>query len=402
MTDEDAGARRRVLFVQSVPHAHHPRHHYRLAAALSEAGYDVTTLAPPDLAPGQVDAVPVEHLPSRRSRLTRMASGPLSVLAAARRRPAVVHVVSLDLLPWAALLRVFRRCRVLYDSNEEYDTYMLIKEWLPRPVRPLLQRIVRWAEPWLAARLDAATTALPATQAKFERAGVRSVLVRNFPPASLADGCDRGTEFAYDVLLGGSLPDDQIPILADTAARLRARRGGVRWLVAARSYGEREQRMLEDALVGAGVRDAFTLRYNVPFVEMRGLMASSRVGFVLYPTAVNYSARIPIRIFEYMACGLPFVASDLETTAAFTREHEAATLVEAGDAEGYARALDALLSDPAEQERMSAAGRRAAREHYNWGVESRKLVDLYAGLIGPPNVRRSPSARLTGGVQPSA
>ena len=313
-----------------------------------------------------------------------------------------MHVVSLDLLPWAALLRLTGRCRVLYDSNEEYDTYMLIKEWLPRPLRPLLQRIVRWAEPWLAARLDAATTALPATQAKFEAARVRSVLVRNFPPASLADGCDRGPRFAYDVLLGGSLPDDQVPILAATAARLRALRGDVRWLVAARSYGEREQRTLEDALRDAGVRDAFALRYNVPFVEMRGLMASSRVGFVLYPTAVNYSARIPIRIFEYMACGLPFVASDLETTAAFTRDHGAATLVEAGDAEGYARALDALLSDPAEQERMSAAGSRAAREHYNWDVESRKLVELYGELVGPPNVRRSASARLTSGVQPSA
>ena len=383
---EPAGvpARRRVLFVQSVPHAHHPRHHYRLAAALGEAGYDVTTLAPRDLSPGQVDAVPVEYLPPRRGRLARMTSAPLTVLAAARRRPMVVHVVSLDLLPWAVLLRLLRRCVVLYDSNEEYDSMMLIKEWLPAPSRRLLGRLVRWAEPWLAGRLDSATTALPATQEKFSRAGVRSVLVRNFPPLSLTENGLPGGERRYDVLLGGSLPDDQIPLLAATAAELERLRPGVRWLVAARSYGEREQRMLETALEEEGVRDLFEVRYNVPFTEMQAVMAASAVGFVLYPTDVNYGARIPIRIFEYMASGLPFVASDLPTTAAFTRGRGVAELVAAGEPVAYAGALAALLDDPERQASMSARGPVLAREEYNWQRESRKLVDLYRSLVGPP------------------
>jgi glycosyltransferase involved in cell wall biosynthesis len=372
-----------VLFVQSVPHAHHPRHHYRLAAALGEAGYDVTTLAPPDLSPGQVDAVPVEYLPPREGRLARMTSAPLTVLAAARRRPMVVHVVSLDLLPWAVILRLVRRCVVLYDSNEEYDSMMLIKEWLPAPSRRLLGRFVRWAEPWLAKRLDAATTALPATHEKFARAGVRSVLVRNFPPLSLTQDGLPG-EHRYDVLLGGSLPDDQIPLLAATAAELERMRPGVRWLVAARSYGEREQRMLDAALKEEGVRERFDVRYNVPFAEMKAMMSASAIGFVLYPGDVNYGARIPIRIFEYMASGLPFVASDLPTTAEFTRGRGVAELVAAGDPVAYARALAGLLDDPERQASMSARGPVLAREEYNWQRESGKLVDLYQSLVGPP------------------
>ncbi len=376
--------RRRVLIVQSVPHAHHPRHHYRLAAALGEAGYDVTTLAPPDLSPGQVDAVPVEYLPPRRGRLARMTSAPLTVLAAARRRPMVVHVVSLDLLPWAVLLRLLRRCVVLYDSNEEYDSMMLIKEWLPPRSRRLLARLVRWAEPWLAARLDAATTALPATQEKFARAGVRSVLVRNFPPLSLTRDGSPGGDHRYDVLLGGSLPDDQIPLLAATAAELERLRPGVRWLLAARSYGEREQRLLEAALEEQRVRERFEVRYNVPFAEMKAMMTASAIGFVLYPADTNYGARIPIRIFEYMASGLPFVASDLPTTAEFTRGRGVAELVAAGDPVAYARALAALLDDPERQASMSARGPVLVREEYNWQRESRKLVDLYQSLIGPP------------------
>jgi glycosyltransferase involved in cell wall biosynthesis len=377
-------ARRRILVVGSVPHAHHPRHHYRLAAALGDAGYDVTTLAPQDLSPGQVDAVPVEYLPPREGRLRRMTSGPATVLAAARRKPVAVHVVSLDLLPWAALLRLTRRCRVLYDSNEEYDSMMLIKEWLPAWVRPLLGRLVGWAEPALARTLDAATTALPATQRKFERHRVNSVLVRNFPPASLTEDVVRGPEFTHDVLIGGSIPEDQIPLLAGTAAALEAKGVEVRWLVAARSYGPRERQLLESAVDGAGVRHRFDLRYNLPFAAMKGIMAGSRIGFVLYPSDVNYSARIPLRIFEYMAAGLPFVASDLATTSEFTRGRGVADLVPAGDVQAYADAIAALLADPQRQEEMSRRGPVLARTEYSWARESGKLVGLYRGLVGPP------------------
>ena len=89
--------------------AHHPRHHYRLAKALADAGFDVTTWRPRDLEPeGHVDAVPVRYLPTRKGRLARMTSAPLTMLAAARLRPDVVCAVSLDLLPWAVLLRTDR------------------------------------------------------------------------------------------------------------------------------------------------------------------------------------------------------------------------------------------------------------------------------------------------------
>jgi len=381
-----SAARRRVLFVGSVPAAHHPRHHHRLAAALGEAGYDVTTLTPPDLTrEGQLDAVPVEYLPTRRGRLQRMLSGPLTILAAARRRPACVHVVSLDLLPWAALLRLSRRCAVLYDSNEEYASMMLIKEWLPAWARPALERATAWAEPFLARRVDAATTALPATQEHFVRSGVRSVLVRNFPPASLAEPVTRCPEFRWDVLVGGSLPEDQIPLLAETTAALeRMDLPALRWLVAARNYGPRERKLLETALAGAGVQDRFELRYNVPFAEMKAIMDASRIGFVLYPSDVNYGARIPLRIFEYMARGLPFVASDLETTSHYTRGRGVAELVPAGDPEAYAEAIAALLRDPERQQEMSRRGPALARDEYNWQRESAKLIALYEEVLGPP------------------
>ena len=141
---------RRVTFVQSSRAPHHPRHHYRLAAAVGGAGYDARTLAQPDRRPGHPDAVPVEYLPIRRGRLGRMASGPLTMLRVHRGDPALVYVVSLDLLPWAAILKKLTGVAVLYDSSEHYDEYMMSKEYLPLRLRRVLRRLVFHLEPWLA------------------------------------------------------------------------------------------------------------------------------------------------------------------------------------------------------------------------------------------------------------
>jgi len=382
------GRRQMVVVVQSSRMAHHPRHHYRLAAALGEAGLHAVMLAQPDLGEGYADAVPVEYLPVRRGRLGRMLSGPLTTWRAARMRPDAIHVVSLDLLPWAALLRRLRPRgpAVLYDSNEEYDQDMLTKEWLPEWARPLLHRVVHRLEPWLARQLDAATTAVPATQDKFARAGVRSVLVRNFPPAAVASAVERNGRFTHDILVGGSLLDDLIPTLADTAARLRELgHGDARWLVAARNYTDRERRRLETALEERGVRAAFDLRYNLPFTEMPRLMSCTRIGFVLFK-----GVAAPQRTFEYMACGMPFVASDLPWVSTYLAGTGVGDLAD-DDPASYAAALAGLLEDPARQREMTERGPALVRESFSWEREAEGLVRLYDDLLGAPP-RTTPEA----------
>jgi glycosyltransferase involved in cell wall biosynthesis len=371
--------------------AHHPRHHYRLAATLREAGFDVVMLAQPDLGDGHADAVPVAYLPVRKGRAGRMLSGPLTMWRAARMRPDAIHVVSLDLLPWAVLLRRLRPRgpAVLYDSNEEYDQDMLTKEWLPAWARPLLHRVVAVLEPWLARRLDAATTAVPATQDKFARARVRSVLVRNFPPAGVVSAVERNGRYTHDVLVGGSLLDDLIPVLADTARELQALGAGdVRWLVAARNYTDRERRLLERALEERGVRDAFDLRYNVPFTEMPALMSCSRIGFVLFK-----GVAAPQRMFEYMSCGMPFVASDLPWVSTYLAGTGAGDLAE-DDPRAYARAIARLLGDAERRRAMSERGPELVRDRFSWEREAQGLVRLYEDVVGAgaPGAPEAPGA----------
>jgi glycosyltransferase involved in cell wall biosynthesis len=374
----------RVVLLQSSHAAHHPRHHHRFAAALAAAGHDVTTMAQPDLEGGHLDAVPVRYLPRRRNRLTRMLSGPLTVARALRLRPSVLTVVSLDLLPWAVLARLLRRdLVVLYDSNEQYDLYVEIKDWIPGFARRPIAAVVRWLEPRLAARLDAVTTAVPATQDKFRSAGARTTLVRNLPPAVLLEQQRRTDAFAYDVLVGGSLPPAQVRFVAETAARLEALLGRpARWIVVVRHLQAGDQDLVEATLRQHGVRDQVTLLHDRPFDEVRALAAESAVAFAPYPGDAHYRVALPIRVFEYMAWGMPFVTSDLPTLADLVGAERAGLLVDPGDCEGYARALAELLEDPTRARRLGENGRRAVRRGLTWESEASRLVALYGSLAG--------------------
>jgi glycosyltransferase involved in cell wall biosynthesis len=377
----------RVVFLQSSHAAHHPRHHFRLAAALADAGYDVLTMAQPDLADGHRDVVPLRYLPRRRNRLMRMLTGPLTVARALRARPDVLTVVALDLLPWAVLARALRRnLVVVYDSNEQYDFLVEIKEWLPRRARRPVAKLVRALEPWFGARLDAVTVAVPATYAKFRTAGARTILVRNLPPRALADDPPRRDDFAYDVLVGGSLPPAQLPLLADTAAALRQRLDRpARWVVAARHFADDDAALLDALLDERGVRGDVTLLRDRPFDEVRNLAAASAVAFAPYLGDPHYRVALPIRLFEYMAWGIPFVTSELPAFEALLDGAEVGAFVRPCDIQGYADALAAFITDTNVARELGQNGRRVVESRLNWEREAGALVGLYGELaMGAP------------------
>lgn len=368
----------RILIVQNSRMAHHPRHHYRFGGALAEAGYDVAMLSQPDMGNAQfVDAVPVRLLPVRSGRLARMASGPVTVWRATRLRPDAIHVVTLELLPWALLAKLLTKTVVVYDSNEEYDRDMLDKEWLPRPLRPLVSRIVAKLEPAFGRRLDAVTTAVPATHEKFVRAGARTVQLWNYPPVAMVPKVVRGTRSVVDVLVAGTISDDLKQELADTAAELERRRGRpTTWRVVMRNADDGDLARMEALLTARGVRERFELVTNEPFTAMHAHLADARIGFILFR-----GCAVPQRIFEYMAAGLPFVISDLPWVSEVVDEDVG--LLATAEPSAYAATLARLLDDPELQTRMTTVGPDRVRARYTWERESQKLVDLYREFIGP-------------------
>ena len=88
-------------------------------------------------------------------------------------------------------------------------------------------------------------------------------------------------------------------------------------------------------------------------------------------------------VLEGMSARLPVVASRLPGFELVMRDGVDGLMVNrADDEEGFAAALDQLLTDPAMGRRMGAAGRRRALSTFSWPVVVDALEALYEELLG--------------------
>ena len=92
-----------------------------------------------------------------------------------------------------------------------------------------------------------------------------------------------------------------------------------------------------------------------------------------YPAGDHYFS--PLKVYEYLAAGLPVVASAIGTIPQMLGGGELGVLVPAGDVAALAEALDALAADPQRRARLGRAAREAAVAEHDWRRRCRDLLE---------------------------
>ena len=107
------------------------------------------------------------------------------------------------------------------------------------------------------------------------------------------------------------------------------------------------------------------------------LIAASDVCILSLKKADVNAEIIPVRLLEFMACGKPVAAAASGETARLIAESGAGEAVPQGDGAALARAIRALMDDPARRGRMGESGRRFVLERY---TRERTAADCLALL----------------------
>lgn len=95
-------------------------------------------------------------------------------------------------------------------------------------------------------------------------------------------------------------------------------------------------------------------------------MAGTAIGVAPYPAMDTDSDQYfsPLKVYEYMAAGLPVVASRVGQLPEIMGESE--YLVPPSDPEALAEALDALVANPVERALVGSDNRRQAEREHSW------------------------------------
>ena len=81
-----------------------------------------------------------------------------------------------------------------------------------------------------------------------------------------------------------------------------------------------------------------------------------------------------------MASSIPVVASDFPLWREIVENNECGLCVDPLNPKAIGEAIQYLIDNPAQAERMGGNGRKAVESKFNWPVEEEKLLDLYKGL----------------------
>ena len=127
-------------------------------------------------------------------------------------------------------------------------------------------------------------------------------------------------------------------------------------------------------------RRASLLAPAVPTDDVVRWAAGADVGLALIQNvSLSYFLSLPNKLFEYVAAGLPVVASDFPELRGVVEGRGLGVVCPPDDRDAIARAIAWTLDDPERHARLRAAARAAAAE-LTWDRESRILVELVGRL----------------------
>ena len=121
----------------------------------------------------------------------------------------------------------------------------------------------------------------------------------------------------------------------------------------------------------------------------RDLIAQAKVGLVLFQRSPSHIDALPTKMFEYMAAGVPVIASDFPLWREILTRFDCGLLVDETSPEAIATAVARYAEEPSLLERHSANARSAALSVLNWTAEGENLVELYDFLTIPSMSRRA-------------
>jgi glycosyltransferase involved in cell wall biosynthesis len=174
--------------------------------------------------------------------------------------------------------------------------------------------------------------------------------------------------------LGTLKPWHGTSLLVEAAARLVARRRPIELLIIG-DGPERANLVLQAEKLGVTAQLRFT--GAVDPADVPQFLAAMDIGVAPYPNLAGFYFS-PLKFLEYMAAGLPIVASRTGAIPDLLDSGRYGTLVAPDDAAALADALDALIKDPQPAFARAARARRHCLKERSWdGIASRTLAAAY-------------------------
>jgi glycosyltransferase involved in cell wall biosynthesis len=253
------------------------------------------------------------------------------------------------------------------------------KYYIPTAVRPAIVGCAHIANAVAGVFFDGIVTADPEVERDFRRfAGKKTLTYYNFPQLSVFEPSARTKGPVADLVYVGGLSDRSGIFVLLKALSLLAG-DGLRPSVRLAGYtdGEAGRGTIEDAIKEMCLTQQIDFRGRIPHADVPSWIRSGRIGLVMLQAIPKFMKNIPSKLFEYWACGLPVIASDLPPIRQFLVEGKNGLFFDPSRPEDLARAIRYLLEHPGEAKSMGSFARKLVCTRWNVDRQIDDLIHFY-------------------------
>jgi glycosyltransferase involved in cell wall biosynthesis len=360
------------------------RSFHRQCLPLASAGMNVRYVTPADIK-GHRNGVDFVTLKRNQTRVQSLLAPAALIRILLGQKANLYHFQDPELLPLALALKVIFHKRIVYDAYEDFPSMALNKSSFPPVLRLLAAKAIAALERLAAHCFDGVMTADPLTMRRFAHTGKsRKLVFFNFPNLDLFPP-PRPTIKQFDCVYRGGLSARTGVLVLLKAMRLLADRGNPARLLLIGYFDDvlfeiELRKRIHELALSANVE----LRGRMEHEDMAEALSQARVGVSPLQNIPKFRLNIPVKIFEYWACGLPVVASDLPPIRPFFKNVGGGFLYQPTDAAELARSISWLLDHPDAATRMGRNGRSAIVQRFNNRNEIHKLREFFARVTEAP------------------
>lgn len=358
---------------------------WTLADALVSVGDEVTVFAPryrSALMPRRSQVVPIPMLPGSVIR-------PISYAVLAffsglwrgfRKRPMVVYYRWMESLHPLLLARIFGAICICEVNGEPVPPWGAAG-WRGRLTHALASFALRRCDRVVVlteglSRLVQAEYGVPVNRVALLPSGTDMSMFHPMEKHRCVQEAGLDQTCEYIGFVGSFYRYQGLGTLLEAFERLHTRRPAVRLL------------MVGDGEEAAALREAAAHRGMTPWITWTGRVPYARVPMFIgamdvcvAPFCGGRGETSPVKIFDYLACGKPVVASAIPSVAALFAQSNGVVLVEPDRAELLADAVFALLDRPQESQRLGHDGHTFVKERFGWEAIVQKLRALVDQIV---------------------
>jgi glycosyltransferase involved in cell wall biosynthesis len=354
------------------------------ATALAAAGFIVTHLAPDQQETQKmIKGVAIKTYIKSPGIIGRLFQIPRLYKLALDINADCYHCNEVDSWLVGVLLKLTHQKKVIFDVHEHYPS-TFAESRFPEWIQPLVANIVRIVFKLLLPFTDRVVFAKRSVASDFSGSEAKQVLVQNFTPLA-ADNIESSVEQnsvnneIRAIHLGLMSRERGWPQLLAAMEMCKSTNFMVQ-MVGTFNDGSRSD--FDAKVRELGLENRIKVEEWMPFEEAYQRIRTAQIGLVLFqPGIQNHVYALPHKMFDYMLAKLAIVTPAFaEEVSSIVTEADCGIQVDPANPAEIARALDRLVTDASERQRLGENGRRAVLQKYNWETEAATLIEMYENI----------------------